>query len=129
MLDVPAQGTLSEELSAVARVGVEAPQAAITEVIQLYEEGRLEEATRKSEDLVADYPSCQHALRMLGYCYHRAGRGVDAARMFERAFQESPRTELIKNFVYFRNQVALKIMDGVQPNGDGPIQTRRFDKG
>jgi hypothetical protein len=89
--------------------------------------GKTEEATRALEALAADYPDCEFTLRTLGYHYHEIGRDADCVKMLERAGMEDPRAELLKNAVFFRTQIAVKILDGLPPNGDGPVRTRAFD--
>lgn len=103
----------------MAGVSGAALTAALQEAMDLMQAGRVAEATEKLEALAADRPRCPYVLRALGYCHHQAGRQVDAARMLERAMEEEPTAELAKNAFYFRSQIALKILDGVPPNGDG----------
>jgi tetratricopeptide (TPR) repeat protein len=111
----------------MAGIGAEAPRAPLVEAYALQQAGRAPEAIQLLEALLADYPSCQYVLRALGYCYHQVGRNVDASRVFERAIEDAPNAEMVKNYFYFRSQIALKILDGVPPNGDGPVFIRRFD--
>lgn len=111
----------------MAGLGVEAPRAPLVEAYALQQAGQVLEAIEKLEALLADYPNCQYVLRALGYCYHQGGRDVDAARIFERAIEDAPNAEMVKNYFYFRSQIALKILDGVAPNGDGPGSIRGFD--
>jgi hypothetical protein len=112
----------------MARIGAEAPEALITEVEVLTKAGKLAEAINALEAIVAEYPECLKTLSALGYCYHWQGRDVDAAHTLERVALEKASYEMVANSFYFRNKVALNILDGVPANGDGPIKTRVFDQ-
>ena len=103
-----------------------APPGVVEAAQDLIVEGKLDEATRTLESLAEQYPDCDYTLRTLGYHYHEIGREADSVQMLERAVTEDPRAELLKNAVFFRTQIALRILDGLPANGDGPVRTRGF---
>lgn len=72
------------------------------------------------EAVVADAPEFEFALRTLGYIYHEVGRGIDSIHMLERALEVEPMISQIKNAVFFRTQVALRILEGLDPNQSPP---------
>lgn len=81
-------------------------------------EGRVLEAVRALEDVVAHCPECEPALRGLAYAYGQQGRFIDATRMLERAIEIDASGASVKNASFFRCQVAFNILDGLPPNGD-----------
>ena len=103
------------------------PPGLVEAAQDLLVEGKLDEATRMLEALVEEYPDCEFGLRTLGYHYREIGREADSVLILERAVTEDPRAELLKNAVFFRTQIALRILDGLPANGDGPVRTRGFD--
>jgi len=111
----------------MAWLGMEAPPGVVEAAQEMMHEGRSAEALAALEAIVADYPDGEFALRTLGYYYHEVGREVDSVHMLERAVADDPQAEILKNSVYFRTQIALRILEGVPPNGDGLVKTRGFN--
>jgi tetratricopeptide (TPR) repeat protein len=81
-------------------------------------EGRVPEAIRALEEVVAQYPECEPALRRLAYAYPHQERFIDASRMIERAMEIDASGVSVKNATFFRCQIAFRILDGLPPNGD-----------
>jgi Tfp pilus assembly protein PilF len=75
------------------------------------------------EAVVADAPQFELALLALGDAYHEVGREVDAVRMLERALEVEAQDGPAINALFYRTQVAQKILDGLDPNKPIPSTT------
>jgi tetratricopeptide (TPR) repeat protein/2-polyprenyl-3-methyl-5-hydroxy-6-metoxy-1,4-benzoquinol methylase len=66
------------------------PQAQIDAVISLYSQGQIEEALKKSETLINDYPNTPLLYNISGACYKVIGQLEAAVKSFEQALAIKP---------------------------------------
>ena len=102
----------------MARVATGIDLEKIHQANAAWKEGRVSEAVRALEEVVAQCPECEPALSVLAYAYSEQGRLIDASRMLERAMEFDASGLTVKNVSFFRCQIAFMILDGLPPNGD-----------